>query len=280
MSKYAWCSDIHLDHLSSEDQIVGFSEQLVSDNPTGIFITGDVSNAKQLVYHLSVMERIIQRPIYFVLGNHDYYGGDIEGVRKTMRELHNISPFLKYMPTLPYIGLSPVTAVVGHDGWYDALNGDWQKSRFIMSDWGYIHDFVPHSGGPKFLSVGNVAAKGGIVSLSRSLAHAGVMHVMDGIKSAVRYHKNVIVLTHFPPFAESHLHEGKMGDDHAQPWFTSKLMGDMLLDAARAYPGVNFTVLAGHTHGKYDGEFNKNLRVHVAGAEYGRPQLASSIEVS
>lgn len=280
MAKYAWCSDIHLDHLINELQIEEFANQLINDNPAGIFVTGDISNAKQLVYHLSVLERNTQRPTYFVLGNHDYYGGSIDDVRKSMRELSNISPFLKYMPTLPYLGLSPTTALVGHDGWYDALNGDWQKSRFIMSDWGYIHDFVPHSGGPRFLDVGNVAAKGAIVSLSRKLAHAGVMHVMEGIKSAVRYHKNVIVLTHFPPFAESHIHEGKVGDDYAQPWFTSKLMGDMMLDAARAYPNVNFTVLSGHTHGKYDGEFGKNLRVHVAGAEYGQPRLASMIEVA
>jgi len=166
MTKYAWCSDIHLDHLKTEDQIVEFAERLVADNPAGVFITGDVSNAKQVVYHLSVFERVVQRPTYFVLGNHDYYGGDVEGVRKLMKELSNISPFLKYMPTLPYVGLSQATAVVGHDGWYDAMNGDWQASRFMMSDWIYIQDFLPHSGGPRFMSSGNLASKGGVVTLA------------------------------------------------------------------------------------------------------------------
>src|SRR5712691_7165565 len=177
MSKYAWCSDVHLDHLSSEDQIIGFSKKLIADNPTGIFITGDISNAKQVVYHLSVMEKVVQRPIYFVLGNHDYYGGDIEGVRKTMLELSNLSPFLKYMPTMPYVGLSPTTAVVGADGWYDAQFGDWQRSRFMMSDWQYIQNFVPHSGGSKVMAKGMLLAKGDIVTLARKLAHEGVMHI-------------------------------------------------------------------------------------------------------
>jgi hypothetical protein len=53
----------------------------------------------------------------------------------------------------------------------------------------------------------------------------------------------------------------------------------MLLAASKAYPAVNFTVLAGHTHGKYDGKIAPNLRVLVGGADYGHPALAGLIEV-
>lgn len=282
MSKYAWCSDIHLDHLSNggEAQVTAFANSLIVDNPAGIFITGDISNAKQLVLHMSIIDRVVKRPVYFVLGNHDFYGGDIEGVRKSMHELSNISAFLKYMPTMTYVGLSPSTAVVGADGWYDAQNGDWQRSRFLMTDWEYIHDFVPHSGGSKFMATGNVLAKGDIVTLSRKLAREGVIHIMEGIKSAARYHRNIVVLTHVPPFPESHIFQGNVGDSNAQPWFTNKFCGDMLMDAARSFPAVNFTVLCGHTHGKYEGSFAKNLKVQVAWAEYGQPNVAGLIDVA
>lgn len=269
MAQYAWATDTHLDCLGDDNQrLLAFAESLIRDNPTGIFLTGDISNARDVVYKLSVIERVVQRPIYFVLGNHDYYGGEIDKVRQVMKELSNMSPFLKYMPTMPYYALSTSSAVVGHDGWYDAYNGDWKNSKFVMNDWYMIHDFMPVANAP-----------GSIVALSRRLAHDAVKHVHDGIKQAVRYYKNIVILTHYPPFAESHIYNGSVGDDHAQPWFTSRMMGDMLLDAAKAFPTHSFFVLAGHTHGAYSGRHAPNLEVHVGGAEYNKPQLQRLIEV-
>lgn len=280
MSKYAWCTDIHLDHIDSDAQLVAFAQSLVKTEPTGILITGDISNAHRLVYHLSVIERVAQRPTFFILGNHDYYGGDIETIRKSMKELSNMSQFLKYLPLSPYVTLSQNTALVGHDGWYDAMNGDGERSRFMMNDWVMIKDFVPFSGGGQYMHMmHDLKDRPGLIAHSRHLAREGVTHVMKGIKAAARHHKNILVLTHYPPFAESHVYNGNIGDAEAQPWFTSKMMGDMLLDAAKSYPGVNFTVLAGHTHGKYDGKPMPNLQVHVGGAAYGRPDLAGLVEV-
>jgi hypothetical protein len=137
-----------------------------------------------------------------------------------------------------------------------------------MTDWNAIHDFLSVNG-----------SKATIVAKARELAHAGVLHVQEGIKQAVRYHSNIIVLTHYPPYQESHIHEGRVGDMHAQPWFTCRMMGEMLRDAAKAYPNVKFTVLAGHTHGKYDGKIANNLEIHVGGAEYNQPALQGLIEV-
>jgi predicted MPP superfamily phosphohydrolase len=280
MGKYAWATDIHLDHIDIDERLVDFAKSLVATEPPGVFITGDISNAQRLVYHLSVIERVVQRPVFFVLGNHDYYGGEIDVVRKSMRDLSNMSQYLKYLPLSSYVALTPSTALVGHDGWYDAYHGDADRSRFTMNDWVMIKDFVPHSGGGKYMrTMGAIKDRAALVAHARKLAHEGVMHVHNGIKSAARYHKNIVVMTHYPPFKESHVYGGRVGDDEAQPWFTSKMMGDMLLDAAKAYPGVNFTVLAGHTHGRYDGKPVSNLEVHVGGADYGRPQLAGLIEV-
>src|SRR5581483_327042 len=275
MAKFAWATDIHLDHLGDDRQrIIQFGESLVQQAPTGVFLTGDFSVAKLLAYHLGALEQICKRPIYFVLGNHDYYGARVEEVRRLMKDLTNASPFLRYLPTVPYValngpGLSGQTAVLGHDGWYDALYGDWQNSSFDMLDWHAIHDFIEVNG-----------SKATIASLARKYAHEGVTYVQNSIKQAVRYHKNLVILTHYPPFAQAHVHEGRPGEPHVMPWFTSKMMGDMLMDAARAYPAVTFTVLAGHTHGKYEGKILPNLRVMVGGAEYGHPGLAGLVEVA
>ena len=275
MSSYAWVTDIHLDWLRGEHEIVRFGESIARTGADGVFITGDISNAGSLVYHLSVIERAIARPTYFVLGNHDFYRADVESVRAKMRELSNVSSYLRYMPTVQYTPLNQKTAVVGHDGWYDALYGDWKKGTFMMPDWTQIGDFangVKSSPGsavytPEIVDVN----KQKIVEKSRELAHTGVMHVHNAIKAAVRYHKSIVVLTHFPPWQEAHVFRGQPGDLSTTPWYTSKMMGDMLCDAAKAFPNVNFTVLAGHTHGKVDYQVAPNMICHIGGAEYGSP---------
>jgi len=267
MAKYSWATDVHLDFLPDE-RVVQFADTLIRDNPTGIFLSGDISNSKRLITHLSMLDAAAHRPIYFVLGNHDYYGSSIEQVRKQMHELSNISPFLRYVPTSPYSVLTPSTALVGADGWYDALLGDVASSTFGLADWTAIREFVDVNG-----------SKAGIVTLARKLAHESVLHVHNGIKSATRYHKNIIVLTHVPPFPESHVHQGKQGDNNAMPWFTSKFLGDLLLQASEAYPKINFTVLCGHTHGRWVGQIKPNLVVRVGGAEYNKPEVQQLIDI-
>lgn len=280
MTQYAWATDTHLDFLHTEQAVIEFANTLAASSTAGIFLTGDISISNQIVYHLSIIERIAQRPIYFVCGNHDFYRSEISIVRSELHELSNMSPFIKYMPTTSYVALTPSTAVVGHDGWYDALYGDYARSNFMMSDWIAIKDFIATSGGREYVNGGRLKDKNALVGLARKIAHEGVLHVHNGIKAATRYHKNIVVLTHFPPFAQSHIHEGKVGDADAQPWYTSKLMGDMLLDASKSFPNVNFRVLCGHTHGKFDGKITNNLSVHVGGAEYGQPAIAGLIDIA
>jgi hypothetical protein len=203
------------------------------------------------------------------LGNHDYYGATIEPVRKAMRELTNVSQFIRYMPTMSHYALTPGTAVVGADGWYDAGAGNWQSSSFAMTDWTAIGDFVQVNGN-----------KATIVTLAKKLAHESVQHVHNGIKTATRHHKNIVVLTHFPPFPQAHVYRGKIGDDSAQPWYTNTMMGTMLMDASKAFPNVKFTVLCGHTHGETTYQAAANLIVHVGRAEYGSPEVQGMIEVA
>jgi len=279
MNTYAWATDIHLDTLGNDPvAITDFGKFLVKDSPHGVFLTGDLSNAKNLVYHLSILEKACERPIYFVLGNHDFYGASVETVRKTMRELTNMSQYLKYLPTTQYVALSPTTALIGHDGWYDGLYGDYKSSRFVMNDWIDIKEFADINSVTREV-MGLTPRYPIIVKQAQALAMEAVRHVHDGIKAAVRYHKTIIVLTHFPPFEESHIHNGRVGDPGAQPWYTSKLMGDLLKQASTAYPKVRFEVFCGHTHGKWDGQIAKNLFCHVGGAEYMHPELQTLITV-
>src|SRR5574343_2067919 len=124
MARLTWCTDVHFEFLN-DVEVAAFAKRLAEVPSDGIVITGDISISKQLVYHLSIIERAANKRVFFVLGNHDYYGSSIEYVRKQMHELHNISQYLKYVSELGYVPLTSTTAIVGHDGWYDAAWGDW-----------------------------------------------------------------------------------------------------------------------------------------------------------
>lgn len=284
MAEFAWCTDIHLDFVRPDERIEAFAETLCASDPAGILITGDISTSEKLLDHLGIIERVTRRPVYFVCGNHDYYGSDVMTVRQSMARYAGSddapSDHLSYLSVRSFVPLTPKTVLVGHDGWYDALNGAPFESRFLMSDWCEIGDFQRASGGREYMAWGRLKDKQWVMNIAHRLAKEGVDHVQTNIDDAVRAgHTDIIVLTHFPPFKEAHVYAGRMGDDAAQPWYTSKLMGDMLLERSRANPGVMFRVLCGHTHGAFHGFITPNLYVKVGGAEYGNPMLQDIIEV-
>ena len=236
MLKITWCTDTHLDFLPDQD-VVQFAERLVAENPNVIMITGDISISQKLVYHLSMIESVVKRPVYYVLGNHDYYGGIIQNVRQTMKEISNMSQYLRYLPTTPYVQLSPSTALIGHDGWYDATAGVVGKTNFVMNDWIKIGDYALKNSvvrqSPNYKN---------IIEVSQKLAHESVVHISGAIKAAAKYYKVIVIATHFPPFEEVHQHNERSSDPGVQPWYTSKVLGETLKRAAEAFPNIRFEV--------------------------------------
>lgn len=271
MSKFAFCTDIHLDHLKSEDELIAFCKSLIKTDPQAILITGDISNGKSLIYHLSVIEKITQKPVYFICGNHDFFSESIEKLRKQIREVTNISTHLKYLSDkdMSYVNLTNDTALVGHDGWYDMMHGNTSTIRFLMNDWMYISEYAgtmwKHDNSWKLDKVK-------IVDISRKLAHEGALHIRNGIKAATKFYKNIVVMTHVPPFEQASLYMGRPSELDARPMFTSKIMGDMLFDASKTYPEINFTVLCGHTHDPFNDMITPNMRCIVGKADYGHPR--------
>ena len=281
MLNLAWCTDIHLDFLENDTpKFIKFCESLKNSNSDAILITGDISHKSSLIFQLSALEKIVQKQIYLVLGNHHFYGGSTEIVRNEMNTLCGISSYLKYLSGVAYIPLTPKTALVGHDGWYDAGYGNVGETPFIMNDWIKIFDFASHGVvNPISIRMGGYPNHHKIIEVSRRLAHAGVLHIMKGIKAASKYHNHIIVATHFPPFEEVCLHNGKASSPGSLPWYSSKMMGDMLRQAASFYPQITFDVYSGHSHGKADAIISQNLSCHVGGAEYNQPQLQNVIVV-
>ena len=111
----AWATDIHLDH-ASESARQQFC-QSVNEHADALVVTGDIAESHTLSSALTSLADLTERPIYFVLGNHDFYRSSIAATRRQVGDIVRNSKGLVYLSESGVVELTPETALVGHDGW-------------------------------------------------------------------------------------------------------------------------------------------------------------------
>ena len=284
MKKFAWATDIHLDFIDGPEDVGRVQDEfalpLSNIECDGVFITGDISRSDQVTRHLHILDSLVDKPIYFILGNHDFYGSDFEATRRSVDEVCSKSKNLKYLTRLDQcVSLTSETALIGHDGWYDASFGDPMTSSYLMSDWLKIENFNMVSGIYR-VPMGIEINKTIIVDYCRYLAFEAAEHIKTQAEMAAKNHKTVVILTHVPPFLQLHKPGGRTSSEASFPWYTSKLVGDAITDVSRRFPEVRFEVFCGHTHEKFDANISDNLSCHVGGSVYGEPDIVGTILIS
>lgn len=278
--RLVWVTDIHLDHLVervrfstdgnthrySESKVAQFCKKVIAENPSSVLITGDISTAGMIETHLRWLEKYIPSvPIYFVLGNHDFYGGSIAQVRENLKQFDGTNSRLVWLNTQSVVHLTDKTALVGHDGWYDGGYGDWFESRLVMTEYHIVDEF-------RFKSPLYVYRK------LQELAGQCEEHIDRHVQDAAKKYEFVLFATHVPAFRNnSRAPDRSPSDKHWLPNMSSKKAGDALLRASNAFPGVKFICLSGHTHTAWDELYRENLLERTGGSKYGYP--ASSIRV-
>jgi 3',5'-cyclic-AMP phosphodiesterase len=267
MKRLAWLTDIHLNFLPPE-AVEAFLWSVEATEADAFLIGGDIGEAPNVAFHLTALGDRARRPIYFVLGNHDFYRGSIAGVRATVRELCAASPNLRWLPDAGVIPLTDDTCLVGHDGWGDGRLGDYRGSDVILNDWGLIEEFGGFEEHPDIR-----------LAKLHALGDEAAVHFRRVLPEALRRFHHVVVLTHVPPFRESCWHAGKISEDNWLPHFTCKAVGDALLESMSAAPDHKMTVLCGHTHGSGEAQILPNVRVLTGGANYGNPVIQRTLEV-
>ena len=139
--KIVWITDIHL-NVADDSTVDRFLQRVAEEDADTILLTGDVAESPEVVPNLLRLEESVQRPIYFVLGNHDYYFSSIARMRREMKLLCRASPHLTYMSDEEVIGLTDDIALVGHDGWADGRYGDYERSMVMMHDYTLIEELA------------------------------------------------------------------------------------------------------------------------------------------
>lgn len=263
--KLAWATDPHFNFASVKNRDRFISDVKASAN--GLLITGDISEAEDVCWQLQQLHDELQMPIYFVLGNHDFYHGSIAETRRAVELLCTRCPELRYLtgaaePTF----LDAEWTLCGDDGWADGRIGDYYRSPVTLTDFQLIEELK------------GLTAQARLRVLRRQ-ASGSAMRLRAQLENARATSNRSIVLTHLPPFRESCWYEGKHSDDDWAPFFTCYAVGWMLRKFCERYAEHEILVLCGHTHGSGLSRILPNLVVWTGAAEYGVPAVSHIIDL-
>jgi len=265
MKRLAWLTDIHLDFLNLQ-QIQNFCYKALQANPDAFIISGDISIAPALHTHLRIIEHYWRRPIYFVLGNHDYYKSSIEKVRSELPSFLHEHENLKWLPNEGVVELSESTALIGHGGWADGRAGLGVKSQILLNDYALIEELTGHE-------------QNDLYRILNSLGDRSANELEPILNDALERYQHVYVVTHAPPFVGAAWFKNQISDGQFLPHMVNVAIGTMLKKVMMANKGRKMTVLCGHTHGAGETSIAENLLVKTGGARYSHPRVNEIISL-
>ncbi len=263
--KLIWISDVHLNFLEKfKEYRNNFYTKIKEAKGDAVVLTGDIAESHNVVMYLEEMEAAVSKPVYFVLGNHDFYGSSVKAVKASVRHLG-------HLPVYPSgVEINASTTLIGVDGWGDTRNGDYNNSRLTMNDWVYINDLRSEYG------KGMASLKKKLMQLADSDAKKLERRVLKAVEKG---YKKIIIATHVPPFEDVCLNAGKKSTSSGLPFFSSKCLGDAILPIAKKNPAVDFLWISGHTHSRAKYKPCNNMTCKVAKAEYYHPQIEEIIQI-
>lgn len=260
MPTILWSSDLHLDHPSTAVRD-GFGNDVRRATGDALVVSGDTSVAPRLIADLEFLADAAARPLYFVLGNHDHYGGSVAAVRDAVLALGARRPEIRWLPPAGVVALDRQTALVGVDGWADGRQGDPLATQFVLNDDRLIGELaLPQT-------------RAGKLVVKRALADADALRLQVLVERAIATARRIVIATHVPPFAAALPRTGRLTHPGWLPLLVCGATGAVIRAAAIEHPEHTFLVLCGHTHAPIDVTITPNLRCIVAGARYGEPTV-------
>lgn len=266
MDRIAWATDIHLDRLNERDYLE-YKEYLQELNPDCLIISGDIAEGEKVCQSLMDFDETFNFPIYFVLGNHDFYWNGFEQVESEVGELVENSQNLNWLTKSGVVKITDSTCLIGVEGWGDGRNGTLNLSEGSSRDILSIEDY-------KKLSREEIAN----LMNKRGDYYANLLR--PNLFEAVANYKKVFLVTHVPPFVEVCFDRNlRIIREFKQPFYTCKAIGDLLLEVMSKNPNCQMTVFCGHTHETADVKILENLRVRVKESGYGVWWNATMIKI-
>lgn len=260
--RLAWLTDIHLDFLAPAER-AALAGAVRAAQPDRVVVTGDIAIAPTVLELIEELAAVAGPPLWFVLGNHDFYRGSVADVRaRAAAHAGNA----RWLPAAGVVRLDARTALVGVDGWGDARLGDFVGTRVMLNDFFLIEELAN-------------LPRGVLRARLEAYGDESAARLQGMLDDAITWAEHVVVATHVPPFREACWHEGQLSNDDWLPFFTCKATGDVLRATFAAHARVRGTVLCGHTHSSGTADILPNLRVVTGSASYGHPRVQDVLEL-
>ncbi len=265
MKRIAWLTDIHLNFLT-DTQANQFLASVAEVRPDAVLLGGDIAESHDVCDYLQRMHKTIAAPIYFVLGNHDFYHGSIDLVRRSVTDFCRECHGLHYLNSQDAaVELAAGVGLVGHDGWGDGRGGDYLRSTVVLNDYQLIAEFESLDKRARWEAL-------------KSRGDEAARHVRRVLPAALNRFRDVVLVTHVPPLPEACIYQGQIAGDQWLPHFTCLATGEAILEVMADHPKHRLTVLCGHTHTPAEAHPLPNVCILTGGAEYGHPAIQRIFE--
>jgi len=254
MTRLIWTTDLHWERLHERER-QEFFESVAELNGTGLIISGDIGEAATVLEFLAELRAKSRLPVYFVLGNHDFYYSSFGKVHAAIRQFAQ-PPDYYWLTECAPLSLGDDVALIGHDGWSDARLGDYNAARQAPLDFQHIEDLAG-------------LTKQTRLELLQQLGDEAATALRQSLTGALKTHKHILCVTHVPPYRETCVDSSGRVNEERLPFYTCHAVGQMLREVMTDHPDHSLTVLCGHTHEEADRRILPNLRVMVKSAAYG-----------
>lgn len=248
---YVWLTDTHTKIFGRYKML----SNILDRKPTAVFLTGDISEGYAFLSDLEFLGKKIGRPLYFVLGNHEYWGSSFDKVQFGVRELCAKYKNLIWMDESGIIALNEETCLIGRGNWYDARIGNEDFIKYTF-DWWAIEDFR---------KLNSMKQR---IDLMRAIADKTTQILCHQLEEAVETYKSVYLLTHIPPFSEAHRANDWISDKFYEPYNTNIRLGQELEKIMSKHKKRHLTILCGHCHVSMTAHISRNIECRVGKGSY------------
>jgi Icc protein len=266
MTRVAWATDLHLNHAIPQ-KLEDFRLELQRCRPDILVVSGDFSESLELFASIEWLRSSSNVPLYFCLGNHDFYYDSISRVRSSCTQFCEGQRDLIYLTAAGPRELDEDVGILGHDGWADGRSPNYETSLVTMHDSRLIEEFSSLNKKERW-------------DVMKTLADESSHWLENHLPAALEQWPLVFLVTHAPPFRQACWYNGQISDDHWAPHFVNRVLGETLLQIMSRYTKQRVIVLCGHTHGEGMTHPLPNLTVYTGRAMYGTPCLAKTFDLA
>lgn len=255
MKKILWLTDTHLtfSFLWKKYALIKYLKNIEAD---ALFLSGDISNGFFIDYIIYYLATHLNIPIYFILGNHDYYFRKISEVHNDIKCLTKKYDNLYWLTENDVLKLKEDTCIIGAEGWYDCNYGNINYIKLTF-DWRFIKDFRKIKSSKKKIQIFKKMAEDSADLIEKKL--------MKALNSGF---KQIYLITHVPPFKEATRDEGTILEQFWLPYNTNTALGEKLKSIMINFPDRKLIILCGHIHDRVVVNINNNIECRTNNANY------------